>query len=261
MPEIDGHEAGTPCWIDIGTSDVHAAGAFYSALFGWEIEYGPEEMGFYSFARMKGRDVAAIAAQQVPDVVVWTTYLATDDADATAGKIRAAGGTVLVEPMDVMTFGRMLVALDTSGAAISFWQAGEHRGAGLVNEPGTLCWNELTTRAVDESLAFYEAVAGIAGHKIDMGEEGDYYEWRLPDGRGVAGLMPMVGDMWPPELPNHWMVYFAVEDTDATAAKVVELGGQVHVPPTDIPPGRFAVVQDPQGGHFSIIAMNPDFMV
>lgn len=254
MPDVSEYENGTPCWVDIGTTDVKAAGEFYKGLFGWEIEYGPEEMGHYSMAKIRGRDVAALADQQTPGMVFWATYLAVDDVDATVEKARAAGATVLAEPMDVMTFGRMAVIADPGGAPVSFWQAGEHRGAGVVNESGSLCWNELTTRAVDESLAFYEAVVGLRGHKIDSGGS-DYYELQLPSGRTVGGLMPMVGDEWPEDLPNHWMVYFAVDDTDASATRCVELGGQAPVPPTDIPPGRFAVLNDPQGGHFSIIKL------
>ena len=205
-------------------------------------------------ARLGGRDVAALADQQIPGMVVWTTYIAVDDVDSTVAKALAAGGTVPMEPMDVMTFGRMAVVTDPGGAAVSFWQAGEHKGADLVNEPVTLCWNELTTRAVEESLTFLDAVVGLKGHKIDAGGA-DHYELQLPSGRTVGGLMPMEGDMWPPELPNHWMVYFAVEDADATAARAQELGGQVPVPPTDIPPGHFAVLNDPQGGNFSIIEL------
>ena len=255
MAQVDGYENGTPCWVDIGTTDVEAAGRFYTGLFGWDIEYGPAEMGHYSMARIGGRDVAALADQQIPGMMVWTTYLAVDDLDATVSKARAAGATVLAEPMEVMTFGRMAVIADPGGAAVSLWQAGEHRGAGVVNEAGALCWNELTTRAVDESLAFYQAVFGLQGNKIDNGGS-DYYELQLPSGRTVGGLMPMVGERWPDELPNHWMVYFAVEDTDASAARCIELGGQAPVPPTDIPPGRFAVLTDPQGGHFSIIKLS-----
>jgi uncharacterized protein len=255
MPEMTEYEEGTPCWIDMGTPDLHAAGEFYSALFGWEIEYGPEETGHYSMATLKGHNVAALADQQVPGMVVWTTYLAVDDVAATTEKARANGATVVMEPMEVMDAGRMAIVLDPGGAAVSFWQADQHHGAGLVNEPGTLCWNELTTRAVEESLAFYEAVVGLKG--VRSGGDMEYYEWHLgDDGRVVGGLMPMTGDMWPAELPNHWMVYFAVDDVDATAAQCLELGGQVPVPPTDIPPGRFAVLNDPQGGHFSVIALS-----
>jgi predicted enzyme related to lactoylglutathione lyase len=253
MSTISSYVNGTPCWVDLGTPDVAASVAFYKALFGWEIEVGPAEMGHYSMATLKGQNVAAIADQQTPGQVYWTTYLAADDVDATIEKARAAGGNVLVEPMDVMTFGRMAVTTDPGGAAVSFWQAGDHKGAGIVNEAGTVCWNELATRAVDESLAFYEAVAGLHGDRQEFGDSG-YYELQLPSGRRVGGLMPMVGDMWE-GVPNHWMVYFAVDDTDATAARCQELGGQVQVPPTDIPPGRFALLSDPQGGHFSVIKL------
>ena len=157
------YENGTPCWIDLGTSDVPASVAFYKALFGWAIEIGPAEMGHYSMAMVDGETVAAIADQQNPGQVYWTTYLAADDVDATVAKARTAGGTVLMEPMDVMTFGRMAVIVDVGGAAVSILAGRRSRSAGLVNEPGTLCWNELTTRAVPESLTFYEAVAGLHG--------------------------------------------------------------------------------------------------
>jgi uncharacterized protein len=256
MPEMTSYENGTPCWVDLGTTDVEAAGAFYGQLFGWDIEYGPAEMGHYSMATVGGRPVAALADQQEPGMVAWTTYLAVDDVDATVARALDAGGTVLQEPMDVMTFGRMAVLADSGGAAVSLWQAGDHIGASLVNEPGSVCWNELTTRQVEGSLAFYQSVVGLTPHPVEMGGF-DYQELQLPGGRTVAGLMPMVGDMWPEDLPNHWMVYFAVEDADAVAARCLDLGGQVPVPPTDIPPGRFAVLNDPQGGHFSIIKLAP----
>lgn len=255
MVNVTSYENGTPCWVDLGTSDVPAAAEFYSALFGWQVELGPAEMGHYSMASLGDRSVAALADQQQPGRITWTTYVAVDDVDATVDRARAAGGTVLMEPMDVMTFGRMAVLVDPGGAPVSLWQAGEHVGAGVVNEPGALCWNELTTRAVDESIAFLDAVFGLQAHKLEMPGM-DYYELQLPGGRTVAGLMPMVGDEWPPDLDNHWMVYFAVADADATAERCAQLGGNVPVPPTDIPPGRFAVLHDPQGAHFSILAMN-----
>jgi len=183
----------------------------------------------------------------------WATYIAVDNVDETVDKVKKANGSVIVEPMDVMAYGRMAVTMDSAGTPISFWQANEHLGAEIVNEPGTLCWNELTTRAVNESIDFYGAVVGWEAEKMDYGD-GSYYMWNL-SGKPIGGMMPLEGDMWPPELPNNWMVYFAVDDTDAGAAKVIELGGQVAVPPTDISAGRFAVANDPQGGHFSIIKM------
>lgn len=245
---------GTPCWVDIGTPDLDGAIEFYSGLFGWEVEKGPADMGHYSMARLHGRNVAGLADQQVPGMTVWTTYLAVDDVDSTVALVTEHGGSVLAEPMTVEGFGRMAVVADAGGAVVAFWQAAGHPGFDVTDEPGSVCWNELTTRAVQASTDFYGSVVGI--DVVPTPSDGmDYYELRV-GGRGVAGLMPMVGDMWPDELPNHWMVYFAVEDTDATAARCAELGGQVPVPPTDIPPGRFAVLTDPQGGHFSILRMS-----
>lgn len=250
------HAQGTPCWVDIGTPDLDGAIAFYSGLFGWEIEKGPAEMGHYSMARLHGKDVAGLADQQVPGMTVWTTYLSVDDVDATTARAGELGGTVVAEPMTVGESGRMSIIADPGGAVVALWQAFEHPGAGVVNEPGSVCWNELTTRAVQESVAFYEELLGVhVAHTPD--EAMDYHQFQI-DGRDVGGLMPMTGDMWPAEIPNHWMVYFAVADADATAARCIELGGQVPVPPQDIPPGRFAVLVDPQGGHFSILCMSQE---
>jgi uncharacterized protein len=245
---------GTPCWVDLGTPDLDAAIAFYSGLFGWEVEKGSAESGHYSMARLGGRDVAGLADQQVPGMTVWATYLAVDDVDATAAAVAEHGGTVMVEPMTFGEFGRMAVVADPGGAVVSCWQGIAHAGAGVVGEAGAMCWNELSTRAVPESLEFYRAVFGLEA--VATPTEGMEYHELQVDGAGVAGVMSMVGDEWPPDLPNNWMVYFAVDDADAAAARCVELGGSVTVSPTDIPPGRFAVLADPQGGHFSILQMD-----
>jgi predicted enzyme related to lactoylglutathione lyase len=146
----------------------------------------------------------------------------------------------------------MAVAADSTGAVFSIWEPRTHIGAAIVNEPGSFCWNELTTRRPVESIAFYDAVFGWEAHTSPGPMP--YTEFRL-GGRVIAGMMVMEGDMWPPDLPNHWMVYFAVADTDAAVAKATELGGNVSVQPTDIPPGRFAVINDPQGATFSILAL------
>jgi uncharacterized protein len=80
----------------------------------------------------------------------------------------------------------------------------------------------------------------------------DDYQLIKVQGRTTAGSMRMAGPEWPADLPTHWMVYFAVDDVDATATKAGELGGAVPVPPTDIAIGRFAVLNDPSGAVFSV---------
>lgn len=251
--EMTRYEHGTPSWVDIGTSDLEGAIAFYSALFGWQIEVGDPEMGRYSMASIDGKAVAGLADQQQPGPVWWSSYVSVDDLDDVLARVEKAGGTVVVPAMEIPEAGRMAVTQDAGGAFLSFWEPGQHIGSELVNEPGTLCWIELTTRAADASVAFYGEVLGWTASPLEGGEM-PYYEWKR-DGTSVAGMMPMVGDMWPAELPNHWMVYFAVDDTDATAARCAELGGAVSVPPTDIPVGRFAVLNDPQGAAFSVIRL------
>ena len=254
MTEVTRYLPGTPSWIDLGTPDPTAAAQFYSKLFGWTVEEGPPEAGGYRMCMLNGRPVAGLGPQMNPEMPPWwTTYVSVDDADESAANIVAAGGQLLVEPMDVLDVGRMVVALDRSGAMFSIWEPRSHIGSGLVNEPGTLCWNELMTREPTGAIEFYGSVFGWEAKTEEM-EHGSYTEFLLND-RSVAGMMPMQGDMWPAELPNHWMVYFAVANTDTAAALVTELGGTVSVPPTDIPPGRFAVVGDPQGAMFSIITM------
>jgi predicted enzyme related to lactoylglutathione lyase len=244
---------GVPGWIDLGSPDLDATRAFYTELFGWTAHTGGEEFGGYTIFNLGDDPVAGAGPLfnegQPP---LWNTYVLTDSADDIAAKVEANGGKVLMAPGDVGDNGRMAVFLDNSGAAFSVWQPGSMPGATVFNVPGALSWNELMTRDPAGAKSFYEAVFGW-GHEDQPGDV-TYTVWSLNDGP-VGGMMPMVGDMWPAELPAHWMVYFAVADTDATAARCVELGGSVSVPPTDMPQGRFAVLNDPHGATFSVIKM------
>jgi hypothetical protein len=249
---------GKPSWVDLGTPDVAAATTFYAKLFGWDAQVSVEpEAGGYTLFRKDGKQVAGVGPLQSEEQpTVWTTYVATADVDASAAAVESAGGVVLMPPMDVLHYGRMGIFADPAGAAFGVWQAGSHSGGEVFNAPGTMTWNELTTREVDLSKAFYSSVFGWTYDDAGMG--GFNYSTIKLDDASAGGIMPMVGEDWPADLPPHWMVYFAVEDCDASAALAGELGGTVSVPPTDTPPGRLAVLTDPQGAFFSIIALNPD---
>jgi predicted enzyme related to lactoylglutathione lyase len=251
--QIDSYEPGTPSWVDLGSPDPAAAAEFYSGLFGWTVADQGPEAGGYRMAFLRDRPVAGLGPQMQPDIPpYWTTYISVADADAVSKGVSGAGGQVFLEPMDVLDVGRMAVFADPTGAPFAVWQPRQHAGAGLVNEPGTLCWNELTTRGTAAAKAFYPALLGWSAADQQMGPV-TYTEWKLGD-RTIGGMMPM-DDNFPPDVPSHWMVYFAVEDTDASAARAEELGGAICVPPTDIPPGRFAVLNDPHGAVFSIIKL------
>ena len=258
--EMTKHDPGTPSWADLGTPDLDGSIAFYSGLFGWQIEKGPEEAGGYSMALLRGKAVAGLgplmSEGQPPS---WSTYFSVGDVEETAQKVRDNGGQVFMEPMKVQIgsdhFGSMGVFADPTGAVFSAWEPHQHIGAQLVAEPGALVWHELVTRDIDAAKDFYAAVFAWGADTSEAGPT-TYTEWKL-GGRAIGGMLQM-NEEWPMDIPAHWMAYFAVEDADAAAEKAQELGATLRVPPTDIPNvGRFAVVVDPAGAQFSVIAMNP----
>lgn len=252
--EVGRYEHGVPCWVDLGTSDIPKGAEFYSRLFGWEVEFGGEEVGGYSMASLRGRFVAGLGPQMNPGPPTWTTYVSVDSAEEAVARAKSSGGNVLMGPMDVMDAGRMAIFSDPAGAVISVWQPMKHIGAQIVNEPGTLSWNELITTDVAGSKEFYQAVFGWGSQTHDDGGPMPYTEFKLGD-RSVAGMMPKP-PMMPAEVPSHWGVYFAVDGTEAAMDKVKELGGRVIMGPMDVAPGRLAVVSDPQGAAFNIITLS-----
>lgn len=256
MAHRDHYDAGIPSWVDLMSPDVDASKAFYTGLFGWEAEDQLDGEGnrIYVQLRQDGRDVAGMGGQ-APEMEgmppIWNTYVATDDCDATVKKAEAAGGTVMMPTMEVMDAGKMAILADPSGAMVSVWQAGEHIGAGIVNEPNSFSWNELMTRDLEAVKPFYAEVFGWEYETHDMGEMGPYTTGQI-GGDDIAGLMTMPPDI-PDEVPSYWNVYFAVADADAICKRVEELGGQVLWGPEDTPVGKLATIQDPQGGSFSIM--------
>lgn len=255
MSERTSYEPGTPCWIDLGTPDQDAAAEFYGALFGWRVEEdeNAEQTGGYRVATLREKAIGGVMKlMEEGQPPAWSTYVATVDVDATVAKVRDAGGAVIVEPMTVLDYGRMAIVADPTGAVLGLWQAGRNVGAGLVNEPGSLSWNELETRDPATAKAFYGAVFGWGHEDHEMPGGMTYTEWKLGDA-AIGGMTDITGRV-PDEVPAHWMVYFAVEDADATLAKVDELGGSVNFGPVDIPAGRFGMVADPHGASFAVIA-------
>jgi uncharacterized protein len=242
--------AGTPCWVDVSVDDIPKAIAFYEGLFGWDFQVGGPEVGGYAIAHSGGRIVAGIGPKMGSAEAAWTTYLATEDADATVAKIKGAGGQLLAEPMDVTTQGRLAIAVDTAGAVFGIWQGRDTTGIGVANEPGTLVWNENMSWDFDASKAFYQAVFGY-GYQ-DMSGEGFKYAMLVVDGHEVGGIGEYPAAT-PVEVPAVWAAYFQVTDTDAAAAKVAELGGRLVEPVRDSPYGRIGVVADNEGAVFSLI--------
>jgi predicted enzyme related to lactoylglutathione lyase len=205
---------------------------------------------------LNGKQVAATTPPMSPDTPpVWSTYIATENAADTARKVRDAGGQVLVEPFAVMDQGSMAVFMDPTGAVFCVWQPAAHKGSEVANKPGSFCWNELQTRDLPKAKDFYSKVFGYGIKANPMPGGGEYVEWQI-NGRSIAGGQDM-STMVPPQVPPHWLVYFAVNNTDETVKKTQELGGSVMAPAMDIPQGRMAVLTDPQGASFAIIQLTP----
>ncbi len=240
--------AGVPCWTDLTVPDVAAAKDFYGKVLGWTFEDTGDEYGGYVIAQANGAAAAGIGPLQPGSQTAWTLYLASDDADDTAAKVAEHGGTVILEPGDVGPLGRMLIAADPSGAAFGVWQAGEHIGAGVVNEPGGITWEDLRSTDPDAARDFYKAVFGYRTDALpDAGP--DYTTFHLgheeaPLG-GMGGMMGMDG-------PSFWLVYFGVADVD-TAVTAAAAGGKVLAAPLDTPYGRMAGLTDPDGGVFWVV--------
>jgi predicted enzyme related to lactoylglutathione lyase len=252
MGERTTYTPGTFSWTDLTTTDQAAARAFYTALFGWEITDMPvDENTAYSMAAISGKPVAAISPQPpqqrdngVPPM--WNSYITVDDADAAVERARELGANVHAPAFDVMEAGRMAVIQDPQGAYFLVWQPREHIGAGLVNAPGALVWNELGSPDMDGSARFYGELFGWTTSPV----EGDMPYLVISSAAGTVngGIRPPM----PPEAPPFWLVYFAVDDIDAAVAKVTELGGAVLGEPTDIGFARISIGQDPQGAVFAL---------
>jgi len=255
MGERTEYTPGTFSWTDLTTTDQGAAKAFYAGLFGWEFEDLPIGDGvFYSMATLAGKNVAAISPQpeQQRDAgapPVWNSYVTVEDADATLARARELGATVHADAFDVMDAGRMGVIQDPQGAYILPWQPKENIGAGLVNAPGALSWNELGSPDLEASARFYGDLFGWSTSPMEGGEM-PYLVVSTAAGRANGGIRPPM----PPGAPPFWLVYFATDDLDGTLSKAGELGGTVLMPATDIGIAKIAIVQDPQGAVSALYA-------
>lgn len=254
MGERTQYTPGTFCWTDLPTTDQDGAKTFYSGLFGWEAEDMPVGDGVnYSMMRLGGKDVSAISPQPqqqreagVPPV--WNSYVSVESADATADKAKEIGATVHAPPFDVMEAGRMAVIQDPQGAFFMLWEPRQHFGAALVNAPGALSWNELSSPDMDASASFYGDLFGWTATPFE-GSDQPYFSIKNGDASNGG-----IRELTQPGLPPHWTTYFGSEDVVAGLAKVEELGGAKIAGPIDLPMGKIGVARDPQGAAFALYA-------
>ncbi|MEO5901856.1 MAG: VOC family protein [Ilumatobacteraceae bacterium] len=248
MPERSEYKPGTPSWIDLASPDPDASAVFYGGLFGWSVDADPRpEAGGYRMASLGGKFVAGLGPQMEPGgPPSWAMYITVADIDATVARAEIHNGVVIAGPMDVLDAGRMAVIQDTNEVLVSAWHAGNHIGAGLVNEAGAFTWSELAVHDIRRAHEFYQAVFGWDVDEATSTETTLYFN---VDGTLVCAAHQAVDNE-----PLGWMVWFGTDDCDASAAKVTELGGTVLSPPAQMGDiGRATVVTDPHGATFGII--------
>lgn len=257
MPARSSYAQGTPNWVDLSTTDHEGAKTFYGELFGWTFDDQPipDSDAVYSMA-LKGDGVVGAISAQSPETAAqnvppaWNTYLAVDDVDAALARADAAGGKIVMPAFDVMDAGRMAFVIDPTGAPVALWQAKDHIGATLVNEPGSLIWNDLRADDPIAAAAFYAAVFGLTGDAQNW-DTTPYISLKVGD-EAVAGISERPDGAG----PSGWQIYFAVDDTFAIAEKAKALGGTAIVEPTDTPIGPMATLADPQGAVFNVISIS-----
>jgi predicted enzyme related to lactoylglutathione lyase len=257
VTEFSSHAPGTFSWPELSTTDQKAAVTFYRALFGWELNDQPMGPGeTYSMFQMRGKPVSAAynmrpEERQTGAPPHWNSDVTVASADDAVKKAESLGAKVFAPPFDVMDVGRMGILQDPTGAIFQVWQAKKHIGAVIMNEPGALCWTELTTTDTKAAEAFYTALFGWTPKHSAPGAPMEYTEFSV-GGTPSIGMMAKPANM-PAHIPSYWMPYFQVTGADASASKAKELGGNIMVPPQDISgTGRFAIVTDPQGAMFAV---------
>jgi predicted enzyme related to lactoylglutathione lyase len=253
MTDVDKYAPGTPCWIELSTTDLDAALRFYGAVLGWGFDSGALPDGNeYVMPHLRDRAIGGMYARPGDQKDIpprWLLFVAVNDADDTASRVTALGGRLTDPPYDVMDSGRMAVLQDPTGATVALWQAGRAIGSRVTNEPGAFSWAELATRDAHRAATFY---CGLFGWDVKEAPDGSYTEFQVDD-QSIAGMLTM--DERHGDAPPHWLAYFGASDCDAAAALVESKGGRVEMPPTDIPNvGRIAVAADPQGARFALWA-------
>jgi predicted enzyme related to lactoylglutathione lyase len=260
MSQRDEYPAGVPCKVVALQRDPQAGSEFYGALFGWDVtspDPSPEgEMSGPFTARLRGRQVAEIAPAPEGVAATWMTHVRVADAHAVTPAVEAAGGTVIAGPLDLSPSGRVVVLADPTGAGLCAWEAGEHEGAQLVNEPGAWAMSVLETAGSEEAITFYRSVFGWEDEPFGP-PEGQVTLFRRPGYVGGEPEQPVPRDVVAALAPGEpgaarWAVDFWVADADATARRASELGGQVMEAPQDTPGFRRAVLADREGAVFSV---------
>jgi hypothetical protein len=271
MPEPRSYPAGVTSWIDVGEPDLDAATAFYGGLFGWTFEEATASGSpRYLVASLDGQDVAGLSGPDGTDDPAWHTYVAVDDVDDVAQRVRAEGGRVTREPTTAGASGRYASCADPAGTPFRLWQAEARPGAQRVNVPGAWNFSDLHAADPGAAIAFYRAVFGWDvddlgfatmirrpgyGDHLAATVDPDIHQRQAGAPPGFADAIGWLVAAQPGERP-HWHVSFTVADRDAIAEDADRLGGTV-LEHRDTDWTREALVRDPRGAVFTASQYTP----
>jgi uncharacterized protein len=247
--ERSNYDQGEHAWAEVTVPDPAEGVKFYAELFGWDSQAMDAESGHYTLFSKNGKPIAALRGAAEPGPAQWLTYFSADDLDAVSKKVEEAGGTLVVPPEDIASAGRMAVFVDPTGATFAAWQAGDHFGAGLRDEPGSLIASELGSSDLAKSKAFYSEVFGLG-----WGSGATYAEG-IVGGTFVMGVLPAqeYAALGRPPAPDYWLVYFAERDVEASVRKAERLGATVLCDTrTNHLDQQYAILRDPQGATFGL---------
>jgi predicted enzyme related to lactoylglutathione lyase len=241
-------------WHDLMTTDPEKAQQYYADLLGWtykDFDMGPG--GVYRMIHAGGTEwggfMSLDSGSGIPSH--WISYVTVPDVDAATAKAQELGGQAPVPGTDIPSVGRFAVIASPQGAYVSPYKSeSSQEMPDPTPAPGIFVWHELLSQDPQEEGKFFSEIFGWRIEDMPMGEMGTYYLFkRLDNGKDAGGMLKK-----PSEGPSAWLPYIMVEDADATAARTQELGGTVHVPPTDIPNvGRFTVTSDPTGAYIAFL--------
>ncbi len=247
-------------WADTFLQNFQSGREFYAELFAWQFtdQYDDEQL-VYSLANLSTQNgssspaiVAGIGPCNFPkpdDMPLnWGVYIVVQELEASIDKVLAAGGKVCKEPMEVMDAGRMAVCLDSRGAVFHLWQALTHFGTEIEGVPGALCWFELVSRDVYQSMKFYHDVFGWDA--VEQQTNGKSH-WRFKvDNNVIGGMHTRTDESRDQEL---WVPYFNTVELNRQLDDCSRLGGSVVFGPvSEREIGRYAVLSDLENNLFGL---------
>ncbi len=256
--EITKHEPGMLSWADLTTPDLSASRSFYTSLLGLEHEDAQVAPGVvYTMLKKNGKPCFAMSGPPGGSEdadggrASWRAYFTVENVDETVAKAGNLGGSVVAEPMDVFTAGRMAVISDPTGAEFAVWQPRDHIGANVFSEPGALCWAELWTNDTAAATEFYSGLFGWSPNVNKSPTGADYTMFSIED-RPACGMLAVQPE-WG-EVPPNWSIYIGTDSLDASLEKAKSMGANAYMPIMQVPGiGKFTALHDPHDANFTLM--------